>query len=158
MGLSIPAFHVSSRSQVKGGGTVFITSRKPGGFGGVFTIRIAAGFIPGGADLYPTGGFELKVDMNDGVNGGYKSTSIELINSHGKINPTVFLTGRCSGGSRELKGLRYWLMIADNQPRKASERETPDIVAFAIHDRTGARIAYGTGPLQPPGHIDVAPA
>src|SRR5678816_3929408 len=103
MGLSIPAVHVSDGSQVKGGGTVLITSRSPGGFAGVSTITIAVGFDPG-VDLYPTGGFELKVDMNDGVNGGYKTTSIELINSHGKINPTVFLTGRCSGGSRERKG------------------------------------------------------
>jgi hypothetical protein len=47
MGLSIPAFHVSDGSQVKGGGTVLITSRKPGGFAGVFTIKIAAGFDPG---------------------------------------------------------------------------------------------------------------
>jgi len=154
MGLSIPAFHVSDGSQVKGGGMVLITSRKPGGFAGTFTIKIAAGFNPG-VDLYPTGGFELKVDMNDGVNGGYKSTSIELINSHGKINPTVFLTGRCSGGSRERKGLRYWLMIANNQTREVKEDGTPDIVGFAIHDRTGARIAYGTGPLQPPGRIQV---
>lgn len=74
--------------------------------------------------------------MNDGVNGGYESTSIELINSHGKINPTVFLTGRCSGGSRERKGLRYWLMIANNQTREVKEGGTPDIVGFAIGDRS----------------------
>jgi hypothetical protein len=46
-------------------------------------------------------------------------------------------------------------MIANN--KKAGDAEgTPDIVGFAIHDRTGTRIAYGTGPLKS-GDFEIAP-
>ena len=45
-------------------------------------------------------------------------------------------------------------MVADN--RQGTDQGTPDVVGFAIHDRTGARIAYGTGPMRS-GNITVAP-
>lgn len=155
MGLSIAAFHVSDRSQVKGKGEVFIASRQDAASSGVFKIEIGAQFNPA-VDDYPAGSLTLGVDLSDGIKATFKATSIELINSHGKHNPTVFLTGRCSGRAVEKhRGLRYWLMIADN--RRARDREgTPDVVGFAIHDRNGARVAYGTGPLRA-GDIEVAP-
>ena len=71
----------------------------------------------------------------------------------------MFLTGRCTarveGRSDDAKGLRYWLMVADNK-RDEDREGTPDIVGFAIHNRNGARIAYGTGPLKK-GDISIAP-
>lgn len=160
MTLSIPAFHVSSASKVKGKGEVFIASRKSGGATGVFDIAIDVHFDPG-ADEYPMGSLVIGVNLSDGINGSFRASTIELMNSHGKANPTVFLTGRCASepASREHKGLRYWLMIASNRSRNPQEREsTPDIVGFAIHDRNGARVAYGTGPLRAGFDIDVAPA
>jgi hypothetical protein len=46
-------------------------------------------------------------------------------------------------------------MIADN--KRSEQRETPDIVGFAITDRKGNRVAYGTGPVVK-GDIVVAPS
>ena len=118
------------------------------------------GEIRSAIDLYPSGSLTIKVDLSDGVNGTFTATSIELINSYGKHNPTVYLTGRCNGdaaaaGAAVAKGLRYWLMIADNG-RNSAHEGTPDVVGFAIHDRNGARVAYGTGPLKA-GDFTVAP-
>jgi hypothetical protein len=159
MSMCIPAFHVSDASKVDGSGDVFIASRKSGATTGVFTVKVAAKFDPA-VDLYPTGSLTIKVDLTDGAKGAFTATSIELINSYGKHNPTVYLTGRCNGdtagaGAAVAKGLRYWLMIADNG-RTGGHEVTPDVVGFAIHDRNGARVAYGTGPLKA-GDFIVAP-
>jgi len=161
MSMCIPAFHVSDKSKVEGGGDVFIASRKSGATtSGVFTVKVAAHFDPI-TDLYPVGSLVIRVDLNDGARGTFTATSIELINSYGRSNPTVYLTGRCNGdpagaGAQVAKGLRYWLMIADNS-RKGAREGTPDVVGFAIHDRNGARIAYGTGPVRPGGDFAVDP-
>ena len=161
MSMCIPAFHVSDASKVDGGGDVFIASRKSGTTtSGNFSVKVAAKFDPA-VDLYPTGPLTIKVDLTDGVKGTFTATSIELINSYGRVNPTVYLTGRCNGrlsgaGAETAKGLRYWLLIADNR-REGDHQGTPDVVGFAIHDRNGARIAYGTGPLKEPGDFIVMP-
>ena len=157
MSLSIPAFHVSDQSQVKGRGEVFIASRKDTVSSGTFKIEVSAQFNPA-TDDYPSGSMTLSIDMSDGAKGVVNATSVELMNSHGKHNPTVFMTGRCTGelsGVDASKGLRYWLMLANNK-ESGDRRGTPDIVGFALHDHNGARIAYGTGPLRS-GDISVAP-
>lgn len=154
--ITIPAFHASDISKARGGGDVFIQSRKDAVSSGVFSVELNVHFDPG-ADDYPTGSLSIKVDLSDSVKGAFKAASIELINSYGKHNPTIYLTGRCNveTAGQVPKGCRYWLMIASN--KKAAEPEgTPDIVGFAIHDRTGARIAYGTGPVKS-GDFDILP-
>lgn len=158
MSTSIPAFHVSDASKVDGVGDVFIASRKDIASSGVFTVRLSVHFDPLGADDYPTGSLLIKTDLSDSAKGTFNATSIELVNSYGKHDPTVYLTGRCAestAGVPAHRGLRYWLMIADNK-KAADSQGTPDVVGFAIHDRTGARIAYGTGPLKS-GDFTVAP-
>ena len=158
MSLSIPAFHVSDQSQVKGRAEVFIASRKDAVSSGTFKIEVSAQFNPA-TDDYPSGSMVLSIDMSDGAKGVVKATSVELMNSHGKHNPTVFMTGRCvgdlSGGATDVKGLRYWVMLANNRASTDSGG-TPDIVGFALHDHNGNRVAYGTGPLRS-GDISVAP-
>jgi hypothetical protein len=155
MSLSIPAFHVSDISKVDGVGDVFIASRKDAASSGVFNVRVGVHFNPA-VDPYPTGTLSIKVDLSDGAKGVFTATSVELINSYGKHNPTVYLTGRCDGDAAGAgKGLRYWLMIADNQPG-TDAKAGGDVVGFAIHDNTGARVAYGTGPLKS-GAFTVAP-
>ena len=158
--MSIPAFHMSDASEVKGRGDVFIATRASTPAAGVFSLEVTAKFAPP-ADDYPSGGFTLKVDLNDGLRATFTSTSIELMNSFGRANPTVFLTGRCKAehavGAESAKGLRYWLMVADNGAAADDDKATPDVVGFAIHDNTGARIAYGTGPLRKPGNFKVKP-
>jgi hypothetical protein len=54
------------------------------------------------------------------------------------------------------KGCRYWLMIANNNTRE-NKKDTPDIAGFAITDRNGNRVAYGTGQMVN-GDIHVDPA
>ena len=156
--LSIPAFHVSDISKVEGLGDVFIASRKDAASSGVFTVRLAVNFNPA-VDDYPSGSLTIKADLSDSLRATFTATSVELINSYGKHNPTVYLTGRCTsdlaGSAQPPKGLRYWVMLADNKGPNDSNG-TPDVAGFAIHDRTGARIAYGTGPLRS-GNFTVAP-
>ncbi len=40
MSISIPAFHVSDQSEVRGAGDVFIASRASGAISGIFTVRV----------------------------------------------------------------------------------------------------------------------
>ncbi len=150
---SIPAFHVSNKSKAQGEGVVYITSRDDAATAGTFKIGISVTFDPGVND-YPTGSLKISTNMSDSFNATFDATSIELVNSYGKHNPTIYLTGRCKTGTTGApKGLRYWIMIADNSSNGAG---TPDVVGFAIHDNTGSRVSYGTGPLKS-GNIVVAP-
>ncbi|HMT11182.1 MAG TPA: hypothetical protein PKA39_06115 [Ignavibacteria bacterium] len=147
---SIPAFHVSTRSTAKGKGTVHINSRDDAATTGNFDIVMDVSFNP---PDYPTGNIKIKANMSDSLVAGFEATSIELVNSYGKHNPTIYLTGRCKSDSPNApKGLRYWVMVADNS---SNGDGTPDIVGFVINDLNGNRVAYGTGPLK--GNIVVAP-
>ena len=154
MNTSIPAFHVSGSSKAKGKGDVFIASRKDAGSTGIFHIEISVHFDPA-ADDYPTGTLTIKTDMSDSVKGSFTASTIELINSYGQDNPTIYLTGRCKSDTltrAPLHGCRYWVMIANNTK---DGKGTEDIAGFCIHDRNGNRMAYGTGALK--GNIEVAP-
>jgi hypothetical protein len=150
MALSIPAFHVSGKSKAKGKAQVFIASRQDAASAGTFELKIDVQFDPA-VNPYPTGAFELRTDMSDGLKGVFVCSTIELINSYGKHNPTIFLTGQCkvdpAGDEKAPKGCRYWLMIANNK-RPNPAQGTPDIIGFAIHDSTGNRVAYGIGPVR----------
>lgn len=158
--LTIPAFAVSDKSRAEGGGQVFIASRT-GGATGTFDIRVNVHFDPA-VDEYPVGSVFIKADLSDSMKGSFNATSVELVNSYGKHNPTIYITGQCKGdivvGAAPIKGLRYWVMIADNRGQQTATAPsgTPDVVGFAIHDRNGNRIAYGTGPLKS-GNIAVEP-
>ena len=154
MSTSIPAFHLSGPASAKGKGDVFIASRRDGGGTGLFHIELNVHFDPA-ADDYPAGTLTIKTELSDGVKGSFFASSIELINSYGEENPTIFLTGQCKSDTftrAPLHGCRYWVMVANNTK---DGHETPDVVSFCIHDRNGNRMAYGTGPLK--GNINVAP-
>jgi len=90
---SIPAFHVSDPSKVEGRGDVFIASRVDAVSSGVFSTKVSVHFDPA-VDDYPTGAVLIKADLSDSVRTTFTATSVELINSYGKHNPTVYLTGR----------------------------------------------------------------
>jgi hypothetical protein len=50
-------------------------------------------------------------------------------------------------------------MFADNAKSSvtpAPVQHTPDIISFLVIDKTGKRIAYGTGPVTT-GNVDVSP-
>lgn len=144
MATSIPALHVSTKSKVKGGGEVFISTRQDIAHPGTFTVKLSVSFDPAIND-YPVGSIHIESRLSDGAVGNFDSTSIELINSHGKHNPTVFITGQCKDNTRpDARGCRYWIMIANNKTSPNQEK-VADIVSFTIHDRNGDRVTYGTG-------------
>ena len=150
MNMSIPAFHVSDLSTISGSGTVFIASRAGAGVSGTFTLKIATpvSFTPPVPE-YPQGGFTLQVDLNDSLKGSYTAITVDLINSHGGVNPTAFFTGRCKvDAATHSTGLRYWILVANNGAPAAGAQVTPDVVSFGIHDGNGKMVAYGTGPLK----------
>lgn len=154
--VSIPAFHVSDPSAVNGQAEVFIQSRQDATHAGTFFVQINAQFNPAVND-YPVGNLTIRTTLNDGAVGTFVTDNIELINSHGQANPTVFLTGRCRDQiNPDAKGCRYWLMIANNRPAVVPAAATADVIAFAIHDRLGNRIAYGCGPVRA-GDMNVLP-
>ena len=159
MSTSIPAFHVSDLSKVKGKGDIFIQSRKDATHTGVFTVSLEVHFDPA-VDLYPVivGAFTIRVDLTDSAKGVFVVTTVDLINSFGKYNPTVYLTGRCNDDIQpDAKGCRYWLMIANNK-KSDDTQGTADVVGFAVHDNQGNRVAYGTGPVKlGGGDFDVMP-
>jgi hypothetical protein len=136
--LSIPAFHISDKSKVKGFGEVYIASRDDANTNGTFSLEINVEFDPSSQD-YPTGSLAMKVNLSDGSNGSFQATTIELINSYGKHNPTVVLTGQCKDSlTPDPKGCRYWIMIVNN--KNTPQGGTPDILGFAIHDKFGEKI------------------
>jgi hypothetical protein len=156
MSTSVPDLHVSSKSSAKGSAVIPISSRQDAVHAGRFTVKLDVTFDPG-SDQYPAGTIDIKTDLSDSLKATFSAASIELINSFGKHNPTVFLTGRCKATLEEHaqlpEGCKYWIMIADNKLANASR--TPDIVGFVVIDRTGTRIAYGTGPVET-GDISVS--
>jgi hypothetical protein len=160
MGINIPALHNSSRSGAKGSAIISIPRRADAAHAGKFTIKGAVSFDPS-VDPYPTGAFRIQADLSDSLKATFSTTSVELINSFGKHTPSIFLTGRCNVRvNEEVKqppvGCRYWIMIVDNK-KENNEKDTPDIVSFAITDNNGNRVAYGTGPVVS-GDMNVDPS
>lgn len=141
--LLIPAFHANDTGSAVGRAVVSIPSRAMGGAGGTFSLEINVSFNPAAAPYPVLTSLALKVDLSDGLNGLYTGTTLELVNSYGRDTPTIYLSGRCKGPGGP-RGLRYWLMIADN--RQPNYPQVPEIVGFAIHDALGNQIAYGCGP------------
>jgi hypothetical protein len=147
MGIQIPDLHVSSRSKAAGIGEVFIASRQDASHTGRFIVRLNVAFDPTTQD-YPTGNLTMKLSLTDSIKGTVTATTIDQDNSFGKHTPTTFITGRCSIQPEEHVdmpvGSHFWILIANNKPANAPG--TQDVVSFVIFDRTGTRVAYGTGP------------
>lgn len=141
---NIAAFDTSNKTQVKGEGKVFIDSRSGGGLSGIFKINIDVSFGPAFND-YPIGNLTISTDLSDSANSVFTTESIEQINSHGKHNPTVILTGTIKENLQNIKGCRYWLLIANN--KTSDNHQKTDVVSFGINDNKGNTVAYGTGDL-----------
>ncbi len=159
MGIQIADLHISSKTKVTGEAKVFIAARKDATHAGVFTVTVNASFDPAATD-YPTGSVRLVADLNEASKGTFASTSIDQINSWGKVTPTTVLTGKCNfdqaGQEAPLKGCRFWLLIANNKGAN-DPNGTPDVASFIVFDRTGIRSAYGTGPVAS-GDLTVSPS
>ena len=154
----VPDLHVSSRSIIKGKGTVQILSRKDSAHSGEVYIEASITYAP--PNNYPVlTTLLMKIDLTESLKCSVTGKTVEQVSSEGKHSPTVYLTGRCNVDPLEstnlpTKACRYWLLMASNKP-SASAQGTPDIVSFLIYNCDGTRIAYGTGPLVS-GDIDIA--
>ena len=156
MSVQIPNLHTSNPTRSEFKATVHIARRKDAAHAGVFSLGGTFQFNPA-TDDYPSGQFTLKVDLSDSVQGVFTTKDVQQLNTTGKHTPTLFATGRCDlegTAGRKVRGCRYWLLLADNRP--SGDDGTPDMVSFLIFDRTGVRVAYGTGPVVR-GSITIGP-
>lgn len=145
----IPTLQVCNQTEIKGTPTVKISSRADINHSGVFKVKIS---LKCDSTIYPTGGFELFIDMSDSIaQGTVVSTTVDQVTTTGKHSPTAYLSGRCDAPN--VTGCRYWMTFADNKPLVGTG--TPDVVGFLILDGAGNRVAYGTGPVVD-GDVDVA--
>ncbi len=154
--LQIPPTLVANETLVKGGGTVFLQSRKDIQHKGTFEFTVEAAYNPQ-SDAYASGTVELKIDMSDTMLDGVVTVKVPAggilqLTSVGKHSPNAFLYARCDFANGK-KGY-VWMMFADNKP--AGSAGTADVVQFVLFDTTGKRIAYACGPLKA-GDVTVAP-
>ena len=141
--------------------TVTILSRKSGALTGSFTVTVKVTCDSNG---YPAGSLTISgISMSDStVAGTITATTFDQLTSTGKDTPTAYMTGRCTtqtaAGGPPVAGCKYWIMFADNAKVSSvpPTQTTPDIVSFLVFDKTGKRIAYGTGPVVK-GDIAVSP-
>jgi len=149
----IPTLQVCNvPSVVTGAGAVTITSR------GSFKIEIKVECDP--LTGYPVlGVLNVSVGMNDSTLGVFSATTVDQITVTGRVSPTAYLSGRCTVPGGNIVGCRYWLMLADNgnNNNPTIPPGTADVVGFLVFDKSGTRIAYGTGPLVV-GDISVSPS
>lgn len=144
--LQIPTLQVCNPTKVYGKATVLIKSRSDSNHTGKFTLYIDPK-DPVRCDPntgYPMGSLMIhNISMSDSqVQGTITAVTIEQVTSTGKHTPTVYLNGRCKTG--RAKGCRFWMTIADNM-KPSQRRGTPDVIGFIVLDKSGNRVAYGTG-------------
>lgn len=162
MTIQIANYQISDKSFIEGSAHVSLDpTRTDSSHAGTFSVYVKVEFDPAIHD-YPTGYVNLRIDLNDSSFPGvinFKSTSIEQVNTHGKITPTAIIAGRCEIDSDQsdplFRGCRFWILFADNNNEE--QRTPPDVVSFIIYDRTGMKVTYGTGPLND-GDIVVSPS
>jgi hypothetical protein len=69
-----------------------------------------------------------------------KDGPVKLVTIGPAMAPTVFVSGPCLGPN----GCQFWLMLVDNG---SDSGKVPALVSFLVSDRSGKRLAYGTGPI-----------
>jgi hypothetical protein len=138
---------------------VTILSRVDATHTGTFTVTVSMSCDGNG---YPTGSLSISaISMTDSaVQGTITATTFEQLTSTGTATPTAYMNGRClvPTAAGNVTGCHYWIMFADNAKptvvTPAPVQHTPDIISFLVIDKTGKRIAYGTGPVTT-GNVDV---
>lgn len=146
--LQIPTLQVCNPTKMYGKATVYIASRSDRSHTGEFTLYIDSE-DPVRCDPetgYPMGRLMIhNISMSDSqVQGAITAVTIEQVSSTGKHTPTVYLNGRCK--TETVKGCRFWMVIANNM-KPPQRGATPDVIGFVVLDKSGNRVAYGTGPV-----------
>lgn len=142
---------------VSGSGFVDLISRKDATHSGIFDVTVKVTCDSNG---FPTGSLTLfNISMTDSaVQGTINATTFDQLTSTGRATPTAYMSGRCEASSATGAAptpCHYWIMFAHNNT-EPSVGEAPDIVSFLVFNKSGQRIAYGTGPLAQ-GSIAVSP-
>ena len=145
---------------------VHIPSRVPGGFTGSVDVKVGATCDANG---FPAGAVTLSaLSMNDSLaEGVISSVRIDQITSTGTVNPTAYLSGLClaqigsAAGTVTRIPCHFWILFAHagspNEPTSVGGVGV-DTVSFLVFDKTGKRIAYGTGQVTAgSGSIQVTP-
>jgi hypothetical protein len=143
---------------------VHIPSRALGALTGNFNVRVSASCDANG---FPIGALALSgISMSDSAPGLSAITSVRLdqITSTGHDSPTAYMSGQCmaqiasAAGTVMTEPCRFWALFATGGPNALAPSLGPDIVSFLVFDKTGKRIAYGTGPVvSGSGTIQVSP-
>jgi hypothetical protein len=124
---------------------------------GTFTVSISMSCDANG---FPTGSLSISaLSMSESsVQGTITATTFEQLTSTGMATPTAYMNGRCTfptaaGGPA---GCHYWILLADNKQSltPVPVQTTADIISFLVIDKSGKRVAYGTGPVTS-GNIDI---
>jgi hypothetical protein len=154
MSIQILNLHTSNKTVVRSSAQVSIQRRKDTAHAGLFSVDGSLTFNPA-TDNYPSGTMRIRVDMADSAKGVFVVTTVEQLDTTGKVTPTAYATGRCNADvDVRALGCRYWLLLADN--KSAREQQTPDVISFLVYDRNGKRLAYGTGPVLK-GDVTITP-
>jgi hypothetical protein len=156
----IPSLQVCNATvvQTNGSATVLIKSRQDATHTGRFSVTV--NLQCNSATGYPTGALTISgISMTDStVQGVITATTFEQLTSTGNAEPTAYLNGRCntqpSTGGPAVPGCRYWILFADNSHSQPGTPPTPDVISFLVFDKSGKRVAYGTGPVAV-GHVAV---
>jgi hypothetical protein len=128
------------------------------GHTGTFIVNVSMSCDSNG---FPAGMLNITgISMTDSsVQGTIQATTFEQLTSTGMASPTAYMNGRCvlatsAGGPST--ACHYWIMFVDNkQPlTPVPVPTTPDIISFLVVDKSGKRIAYGTGPVTA-GNLDI---
>jgi hypothetical protein len=124
---------------------------------GTFTVSVSMTCDING---YPTGTLSISaISMSDSsLQGTITATTFEQLTSTGMATPTAYMNGRCTFPSTTgiISGCHYWIMLVDNKQSltPVPVPTTPDFISFLVIDKSGKRIAYGTGPVTS-GNIDI---
>ena len=148
MGPQIPANLIANKTLGKGKATIKIPSRSDSTHSGAFNVSINVHFDPV-VDPYPAGTVKITIDLSDSFCGVLTSTMLFHLSSTGKHTPTMYLSGRCTLTSTTPRPLthkcQFWLSVANN--KRTRDLINSYIVSFLVVDKSGTRVAYGTGPI-----------
>jgi hypothetical protein len=144
--VQIPTLQVCNHGQAHGNAQVYLSRRDDLATTGTIDITLSdVGCDPQSSSPYPTGTISMRFSLTESSISDMRVTLIEQMTTVGKHTPTTYLNGRCSANSGTVP-CHFWLMLADN---KVSSIDSPaDVLSVLVVDKSGNRLAYGTGGIK----------
>ena len=118
----LPTLQVCNGTKVEGTAVVKIASRSDATHAGTFKVGVDLTCDPRTGTGYPAGSLVITgINLTDStIQGDITNMTVEQITSTGRATPTVYLNGRCK--APQIRGCRFWLMLADNKPARSIYR------------------------------------